>query len=167
MITIREATQDDARSLSHFIKNLDKESQFLLYNPGERNDDVGLIKAYLDKSNQRTRSIMFISVNDSHDIVGFICGESSNLQRLSHVMKVNIGVLKKYRKYGLGRQLTATILSHAKQVGITRVEATIINANKPSLNLCKKFGFEIEGIKRKSIKISDHYFNEYLMSKLI
>src|SRR5438477_557902 len=63
--------------------------------------------------------------------------------------------------------LCKKLLTHAKRTGIERVEATVINHNHKSLNLCKKLGFKIEGIKRCSIKIGDKFHDEYLLSMMM
>lgn len=167
MITTRRAILEDAISLSKFIYNLGIESQYLLYDVGERNCDESLTKSYLIKMNKDDKSAVYIALDADNNIIGFICGEVSHLNRISHVMKANIGVLKNCHGLGVGKILAEKLLTHALSVGILRIEATVIKSNKISFNLCKKFGFEVEGIRRGSIKIGDDLHDEYLMSKLV
>lgn len=49
MITIRHVNLIDAEELCNFINQLGNESEYLLYNPGERNCNVDLVKDYIGK----------------------------------------------------------------------------------------------------------------------
>lgn len=163
----RKATINDAEHLTKFIIQLDNESDYLLFGPGERNIDIEVTKSYLKKINDNERSSVLIAENDNLEIIGFICGETLNLKRAVHVMKANIGVLKDARGTKVARELAIKFIKTAKNSGILRIEVTVIKENKLSLNLCKKFGFEIEGLKKSSIKIGDKYHDEYLLAKLL
>ncbi len=167
MINIRQANMDDAYKLSLFIKKLDLENKYLLYEQNERKNDIFATKLYLEKMQNNPKNIIFIAENEYQEIIGFACGEVSFLKKLSHVMKGNIGILKKYHGRNTGRLLAEKTLLYAKKMGIVRIEATIIRENVISLNLSKKFGFKIEGIKHSSIKIGQRFHDEYLVAKII
>ncbi|EKD72169.1 MAG: GCN5-related N-acetyltransferase [uncultured bacterium] len=167
MIKIHQANMSDAESLSDFIKKLDTESCYLLYDSGERKNDVNTIKSYLSRIDQDGKSIVFIAENEHKEIIGFICGEVPHLKRLAHLMKCNIGILKKYHGAGIGSGLLEKLITYAKETNIIRLEATVIKQNTQSVSLCERFGFNIEGIKIHSIKINDELHDEYLLAKLI
>lgn len=167
MINLRKADINDADSLSIFVAQLDNESEYLLYDPGERNVDTDIIKSFLLKIIKNEKSTVYVAINEHKQIIGFACGEVSHLKRIAHVMKGNMGVLKNYHGYGIGRMLGKVMIAHAKEMGIRRIELSIIKNNKISFNLAKKLGFELEGIKRSSIKIGDNFYDEYFLSKLI
>lgn len=167
MLTIREATMADAELLSKFMSQLDYESDYLLYHPGERDDAIQIVTQYLTRLTNNEKSMIYVAENQENNIVATICGESSAYQRIAHVMKVNIAALKAYRRTGIGRKLSYQLLAHAIKRGIHRVEVTVIKENKISLNLCQRMGFELEGIKKQSIKIGDRYHDEYLLARFI
>ena len=96
-----------------------------------------------------------------------MCGEINNLRRFSHVMKVNIGILKEYYNIGLGNTLAKTLEEHAKQNSIIRVEVSVISKNEISLNLCKKFGLTVDGVKKFAIKVNNKYYDEIMLSKIL
>ena len=166
MINIRQIDMRDAESLSDFIKQLDMESYYLLYDPGERKNDVNAIQSYLLRIDQDGKSVVFIAENEHKEIIGFICGEVPHLKRLSHLMKCNIGVLKKYHGAGVGSGLLEKLITYAKETNIVRLEATVIKQNTQSVSLCERFGFNIEGIKIHSIKINNELHDEYLLAKM-
>ncbi|MFZ3067462.1 MAG: GNAT family N-acetyltransferase, partial [Gammaproteobacteria bacterium] len=111
------------------------------------------------------KSAIYLALDNSNNIVGYVCGEVSNLHRISHIMKMNIGVLKEFHGLGVGRVLADAIINHAEKIGILRMEATVITSNKLSFNLCKKFGFKVEGMREKSIKIDGNFHDEYLIAR--
>ena len=167
MFKIRQATIDDAELLSVFINRLDSESKYLLYDQHERKNNFVTTKNYLTKMNALTKNIVVLAENTREGIVGFACGETLCLRKMAHVMKSNLGVLRAYQGKGLGRILLQKLIVHAEQNEIIRIEANIVKENKLSLNLCKKFGFTVEGMKQKSIKIENFYHDEYLVAKLL
>jgi RimJ/RimL family protein N-acetyltransferase len=167
MITIRSANINDSESLSKFIKQLDVESQYLLYDPYERKNDPQVVKAYLSTMIYSPKSVVYLAENEYKYIVGYVCGEVSHLSRITHVMKANIGVLKQYHGLGIGRMLSEQLLHHAKKVGIRRIEVTVVRLNIISFNLCKKFGFEVEGVKKNSIRIDTVLHDELFLARLI
>ncbi len=166
MIRFREINLDDAEFLSIFVSQLDSQSEYLLFEPGERKNSIQTTQSYLSKIASNEKSAVFIAENTKAEIVGFVCGEVIQLKRVAHTMKVNIGVLKACRGSGVGKTLGGMILEHAEEVGIERIEATVIKENTISLNLFQKLGFEIEGIKKCSIKIADNFHDKYLLAKL-
>lgn len=167
MMTIRQATINDAASLSTFLLQLDNESEYLLFDPGERTNTIEMMLVYLQKIIENKKSMVFLAENEEKNVVGFICGEVLHFNRMSHVMKLNIGIIKKYRRTGIGRALGKHMLAHVEKNNIVRVEATIITDNKLSLNLCKKFGMAVEGVKRCSIKIGNQFYDEYLLARIM
>jgi len=165
--TLRQANIDDAQSLIKFIKQLESESEYLLCGSGERRLQLERVESYLQKIQMTTKPLMYVAVDNKQNIVGFVCGETSSFKRISHVIKVNIGLLKKVRRTRLARELGILFLQKAREAGIVRIEATVIKENKLSLNLCKKFGAKIEGLKESSIKIGDRFYDEYLLAKIL
>jgi RimJ/RimL family protein N-acetyltransferase len=161
MISVRKARISDAKNLGIFMSQLDKDSNFLLYGTDERQSDTQSVKKYLLRILEQQKSVVFLAENIEKQIIGFLCAEVSTIKRISHVMRINIGVAKHYRGSIASRMLAEKLATYIEAVPIKRVEATIITAN-----LCKKFGFEIEGIKRASIKIDEDYYDEYLLAKI-
>lgn len=166
-IRIREALIHDAPKLSEFIKLLDSENDYLLYDKNERKNDLATSENYLSRMNRTPPSIVFIAMNIENDVVGFVCGEVNQLRRFSHVMKANIGILKKYYNTGLGRLMSNVVIEHAKKHLIVRLEVSVISKNKISLNLCKKLGLEVDGVKKSAIKINNSFYDEILLSKIL
>jgi RimJ/RimL family protein N-acetyltransferase len=166
MFKIRKAEMSDAEALCHFIKELDSQSEYILYDVGERRIDIESTKKYLDNSNNTPGSVVLIAENEISKIIGFACGEANTKNRSSHVTKANLGVLKSHRGTPVARQLLGELIQYLKNKKIVRIEASVIKNNIICLNLCKKFGFQIEGIKKLSIKIGGQFLDEYVIALL-
>ena len=54
----------------------------------------------------------------------------------------------------------------SKANDIKRIELTVICKNKRAVNLYKSMGFEVEGVKKASLKIDDRFVDEYYMGKV-
>ena len=49
---------------------------------------------------------------------------------------------------------------------IKRIELTVICDNNKAITLYKSMGFEVEGVKKSSLKIDDRFVDEYYMGKV-
>ena len=54
----------------------------------------------------------------------------------------------------------------AEEKKIARLELTVICENEAAKHLYLKSGFEIEGIKRKSICVDSEFLDEYYMARV-
>lgn len=166
MITVRPVRADDATSLASFIVKLDHESEYLLYEPGERTGNIDNIRRYLGRMKQDKSSIMFVAQNNEGQMVGFACGEVPHLIRMSHIMNINIGILSEYQGQGTGKRFIEALVDHARSTGIIRIEATIVKDNVKCLGLFKKNGFAVEGIKSNALVIDNVLRDVCMLSKL-
>lgn len=163
---IRCAVEEDAAAFLTCVKQLDEETKFMLFEPGERDVTIEDQARTLRKIQDSGHSIYFIALEDDR-IVGFIAGIGSSIKRISHSLMIVIGILKDYHGQGIGTQLFNRIEEWAKEHGKERLELTVMTHNEHALGLYKKQGFEIEGTKRHSLMIDGQSINEYYMAKLI
>jgi ribosomal protein S18 acetylase RimI-like enzyme len=80
---------------------------------------------------------------------------------------LGIGVLKEYRGQGIGKALMGQTLEKAWTLGFTRIELTVRKANTQALEMYKKFGFCIEGVKRKGVRMDGVYEDLICMGFLL
>ncbi len=78
-------------------------------------------------------------------------------------------IWKNFQGKGLGTQILTHIKAHAKEEGKVRIELTVDLHNAAAIALYKKTGFEIEGVMKKSYRLSstNAYYDEYLMAVLL
>ena len=78
-----------------------------------------------------------------------------------------IGILQKFTGMGIGTTLFTEAEKWARQVGIHRLELTVMSHNHAGLALYKKMGFFVEGTAKDSLLVDGTYVNEYYMAKIL
>ena len=76
---------------------------------------------------------------------------------LTHVGRLGVGLLPKYRGQGWGTMLVTEALSIAFNTGLERIELEVFASNTVAKKLYEKFGFHEEGRKRKARKLDGVY----------
>jgi ribosomal protein S18 acetylase RimI-like enzyme len=84
----------------------------------------------------------------------------------SHSGTLGMGVHKEYRNQGIGTTLLVTTLDAAREYGLERVELEVYTSNTIALRMYEKFGFTIEGLKRKARKLDNTYYDIQVMALL-
>ena len=165
-MNIRHAEVSDAKSLLELFKQIDTETNFMLLEPDERTTTIEDQKKIIqDFAKSNTKAMIVAEEND--DLLGFIIGVGNTTRRNRHSLYCVIGLIQSATGQRLGNQLLSNLEKWATLHGITRLELTVLCHNTRAIRLYKKFGFEVEGTKRHSLKIDGEYFDEFLMSKLL
>lgn len=108
----------------------------------------------------------FIAVYDGL-IVGWCDISSLDRPVFAHIGSLGIGIIASYRGLGIGKKLLQTAIQKAEQKGLTRIELTVREKNKPAIALYKKFGFEIEGVHKNAVCIDGTYEHHIFMALLL
>ena len=108
----------------------------------------------------------FIAICDAQ-IIGWCDISALDRPIFSHIGSLGIGIIASYRGLGIGKQLMQKAIQKAEQKGLTRIELTVRETNKPAIALYKKFGFEIEGIHKNAVRIHGKYENHIFMALLL
>ncbi|SMO48561.1 GNAT family N-acetyltransferase [Melghirimyces algeriensis] len=165
-MNIRHIQTRDAERFLHLIQQIDSESEFMLYEAGER-------KTTLEQQQQKIRWVehddhsTILVAEKNHQMIGFLEAIGGKARRNRHTVYLVIGILKKHRGQGVGVRLFQQLEAWAVKRHIHRLELTVVIQNKAALALYRKMGFEIEGRKRDSLLIRGEYADEYYMSKLL
>lgn len=99
--------------------------------------------------------------------IGYLIVINGHSTPIKHVAHVFISVLESYRRQGIGLKLFKEMEDWAKESSIQRLELMVVSSNEPAIKLFKSCGFEIEGLKRNSLKIGEHFVHEYIMAKIL
>ena len=162
--TIRPLRPADAVEYLNLTEHIDGETDFLGSAPSDSRPSPLQIIASLKSE----RQAIFVAATEQGLVghLGAYWGRGKG-SRVKHCINTGLGVLKECWGHGIGTALFEAMENWALERGITRIELEVMTHNKAAIALYKKRGFEIEGTKRKSIKIGDQYIDEYLMSKLL
>lgn len=165
---IRQVKPSDAEGVLNLWKALDTETEFMLFEPGERQLSLEQQTITLENaSNSEFVRIYILENIEQAEIAGFVAGRRNNIMRDRHNVQVTIGIKQQYTRRGWGQQLLGKIESWARDAGSTRLQLSVMTSNKIAIHLYEKSGFNIEGTRQKSVKLKSGYFDEYFMGKLI
>jgi len=165
MIEVRKAFPSDAEKIVSVMTNAE-ESGFMLFSPQERTMSPEKFAKYIDVIHSNAKSGVFIACVGER-IVGYLIVQHDKPQRIAHRANIVIGVHSESRGQGVGKALFTHVIAWAQQVGLHRLDLTVIASNEVAVHLYKKIGFEIEGVKRHSLLIDGQYVDEYYMALLL
>ncbi|MHC5251651.1 GNAT family N-acetyltransferase [Listeria kieliensis] len=155
---------EETKQLFHCMQQLDKETDFMLYLPGERVYQEKKLKHFIQTTQENG---ILLGVKYQNQIIGFISAQTSKLAKVKHTGYLVIGVQKKFQKSGIATKLFEKLFTWARNKGIHRLELTVITANLPAIRLYEKLGFQKEGLKKDAIYMNNRYYDEFYMAKLL
>ena len=93
---------------------------------------------------------------------------SHNLRpRMQHSGSLGMMVHPVAQGQGVGSKLMAAVLDLTDNwLNLSRVDLEVYSHNQPAIQLYKKFGFEVEGTKRKMVFGNGRFFDGYVMARL-
>lgn len=163
---IREINTADSEALANLTKQVEASSEYMLWEPAERNMDPNKQRKMIEKMVKSKNSTIFVA-EEKNTLIGFIMSVGGPANRNKHSAYIVIGILKEYRGQGVGTKLFQYLEQWALHHDIHRLELTVVTRNEIGISLYQKMGFEIEGRKRDSLLINSEYVDEYYMSKLL
>jgi len=167
-IEIRPAVPADAQAFLDLWSVLDSETEFLLFEPGER-------AVSLEEQENRLKNasgsdfVHILALEDSEldSIAGFAAGRRSELQRDVHNLELILAIRQSHTRNGWGFHLLKELQDWAKTVGVHRLELSVMVNNARAIKLYEKFGFKHEGTKRDAVRLKSGYVDLHIMAKLI
>lgn len=165
MIMIRPLTEADLEQHLQLCSALDQESEFMLLEPDERTTSVEQHR-FINQPLMDAEHSTILVAEDEGRLVGHLVARGSELARIRHSVYLVIGILREYSNRGLGSRFFETLEHWRLANNITRLELTVMAHNEAALALYTKQGFDIEGVKRNSIRIRGQYMDEYYMARI-
>ncbi len=167
-IQVRQATEKDASSFLKLWDALDTETEFMLFEPGERKETLESQKNKLGKATDSENiRILVLDVEGDNILGGFCAGRRSSNLRDRHVLHVVIGIREQYTGFRLGYKLLAELEQWALGKDIKRLELSVMVSNKRAISLYESLGFTLEGTKKNAVSLQSGYVDEHIMAKLI
>jgi RimJ/RimL family protein N-acetyltransferase len=167
-LTIRAARPADAARLIAYVQALANEPGIYIgLSPGEFDLTVEQEAQILADYAAAENSIYLVAeVGDQ--IVGNLDCRGGHRQSTRHCAILGMSVAKDWRGRGVGNLL----LQHAVQWGrenplVTRIELDVFVENSAAIRLYRKYGFAIEGLRRKAIYRDGRYHDDFCMALLL
>lgn len=166
-IIYRKLKVQEAQKFWDMMNELDKETKFMMYEVGEREEKTANLQALECQIQNSIEDNDFLVIAEVEgEIVGYLLAERGVPNRIKHTAYVVTGVREKCRGCGIGKELFQRLDSWAKENDVTRLELTVICNNTIAKKLYEKNGFVVEGIKKNSMIIDGKYVDEFYMAKL-
>lgn len=167
-VIIREARPSDAAQIIAYVNRLIEEpNSNLEMSPGEFTHTVEQEAGFLSDFAQSENSIYLVAEVEGK-IVGSLNCRGSYRKAIRHAVTLGMSVDQAYRGQGIGSQLMARAIEWAKDTGIVkRIELAVFERNVIAIHLYQKFGFEIEGKRRKAGFRDGAYHDGLIMALLL
>lgn len=163
---IRMITPQDAGAFLRLNNQLDDETKFMLFEPGERKTTVEVQEKAISSMLGSGHSTIIVAEQNGK-LVGQITVVGSSLARKKHTAYIIIGIRQEYTGQGLGSKLFSAMEDWCREKGVHRLELTVMKHNIAALRLYEKSGFKIEGSKMHSLFMDGEYIDEYCMAKYL
>ena len=160
----RKLSMDEAEQFWSLMNQLDYETKYMLYEPGERTKNLPRIESLIRDSVER-QDFLLVAETDNK-LIGYISAQKGRLNRIAHSAYIVVGILTDYRGKGIGTEFFKRLNAWAEENKVVRLELTVICENEAAKHLYTNSGFEIEGIKRKSVCVEGKYLDEYYMARV-
>lgn len=162
---IRKLKVEDYKGFYNLLYKLDEETDFMLFEKGERNISEDGVEKLLSLDEED--KIVLGVVSDEGKIIGFLSGTRGEYKRIRHSVYIVIGIREGFTGKGIGKKLFEELFLWGEKFSIKRYELTVCADNLRGIKLYKKMGFNMEGIKEKSILKDGIYIDEYYMAKIL
>ncbi len=161
MVEIRRAETDDAPGIIDCFNDVMSEGIYLL---GERylGDEDFLGMRIRDEFNE-----LFLVAIHNNNVIGVLTLTRESFQKNRHVAFLGIAIRRGFRHQGIGRAMMEMSFEWAREMGIEKICLEVFSTNVNAIELYKKLGFEIEGIRKKQFKIEGNYVDDVLMAKFL
>ena len=162
---IRQIQRDDAAQLLQLKLQLDRETQFMLFEPDER-------KLTIEEQEQQIENIlakggMIFVAEHEQQLIGYLGATAYAFYRTRHSVTIVIGIIQAFTGQGIGTSLFVVMEEWARKKHLHRLELTVMTDNVVGIALYKKRGFEIEGTRKDAYLVNNRYVDEYMMAKLL
>jgi RimJ/RimL family protein N-acetyltransferase len=163
---IRQLACADAEEFAQLVLDVENSTDFMLYHPGERKINIENQRKMIQAFEEEDSSAIFVCEKKGQ-MVGYLIARGGSAIKNKHSVYLVVGIIEQYRGQGIGTEMFKTLHHWALEQKLHRLELTAIAHNHPAIALYKKMGFEVEGIKKHSLKIHGQYVDEVYMGKLL
>ena len=188
---IRTLDARDAEDFVDLLTALDRETEYLMFEPGERPVDLGSLRGRL-ANRDSANGLLYALVDpapgagdapsgpDAPDgpdeptpraadepLTGFVGGQRRAGRRNRHVMHLVVAIRQSRVGRGHGRALLDAVEGFARREGVSRIELSVQVDNPRAIGLYERAGFEREGVQRRAALLRDGWRDAYAYAKLL
>lgn len=165
-IIVLEAQNADSEAIFELLNNVCEESEFVTRDTASSQMSLEELCRYIDNQSDSSNEICLVAKLENK-VIGIL--NISSVGNVGDVGDVFVAVLEKYRGYGVGQLLMDALIDWVEHTPvIKRLELTVQVKNEIAIYIYKKYGFVIEDMQKKAVKIRDGEFRDvYAMARLM
>jgi len=166
-VRIRRATDRDLEEYAKNIQAVADEGRYLFTEGVSEERKKSMGKLFKDRS--CLAIVAEVGTGRERKIVGSLTLERyGSVRKTRHVRVLGMLVIEGYRGRGIGTKLVAHALEWAKKrKEVEKVALGVFSNNERAFRLYEKFGFEVEGVKRKQYHIAGKHEDEIDMALFV
>jgi len=161
---LRSPKEGDAAELLVFLKDVTRETDFLLRAPEECTMTEEQEAAWVNNARSSPNTAVFLC-----EVDGVIAGDCEivflSRTKLRHRAVVGISLRKAYWNLGIGTAMFEEMIRLAKERGgIIQLELEVMEGNDRAIHLYEKMGFRIVAARPNAFRLADGSMrDEYIM----
>jgi RimJ/RimL family protein N-acetyltransferase len=164
--SLRTAGPEDAASLLRLKQRLDRESSFMLLEPGERDTSAEALARHLGNVARSQNSVVIVA-EIGGELAGYVELAGGSFRRNRATAQVVIGVAAQASGKGIGTGLLRQARDWAVTHGLHRLELTVMAHNHRAADLYQRMGFSIEGRRTQCLLVDGQFVDELYMAALL
>jgi RimJ/RimL family protein N-acetyltransferase len=164
--SIRIAGPADAAALLSLKRCLDRETEFMLFEPDERKSTAEDLARHLEAVALSDNSVVMVA-GDDDELDGYVELSGGKFRRNRTTTHLVIGVRAAAGGQGLGRTLVELAQRWATEHGLRRLELTVMAHNHRAIGLYERMGFQREGRRAEALLIDGRFHDELSMAILL
>ena len=165
-VPIRTARPYDAAALLDLKHQLDEETAFMMYEPGERDSSVQDLARELGGVARSANSVVLVA-ELGHELAGYVQLTGGSFRRSRVTAYLVIGVRAHAAGLGIGTGLLRRAREWAAGHGLHRLELTVMAHNTRAIRLYERMGFSMEGRRAECLLIDGEFIDELTMAALL
>jgi RimJ/RimL family protein N-acetyltransferase len=164
---IRPAIPEDATALVALINALADETALMVISRIDPVTGIAAVGTYLAQVAQGNwRRVLVADIGGT--LAGLLIADSDvSHPAKSGVVDIDLGVLRRFQRRGIGRALLASAENWARSAGMHRLQLKVMTHNAPALALYESCGFVREGTLKHHLKLKAGFVDQHMMAKLI
>ena len=118
----RTLSVDEAEQFWSLMNQLDYETKYMLYEPGERTKNLSEIESII-RDSVEGHDFLLVAETDNK-LIGYISAQKGRMNRIAHSAYIVVGILTDYRGKGIGTEFFKRLNVWAEENRVVRLELT-------------------------------------------
>jgi RimJ/RimL family protein N-acetyltransferase len=163
-VRVRRATIGDLEQFAQNVQSVADEGRYIFTEEVTEERKKSMGKLFKDRS--CLVIVAEVGAGRTRKIVGSLALERyGNVEKTKHVRVLGMLVIRGHRGMGIGTKLVAHALKWAEsQHGLEKIVLGVFSNNRRAFRLYEKFGFKVEGVKKKHYYIAGKHADEIDMA---